>query len=549
MLIGCTTALTLVGETQTPLDSEEVEFVGEAPGVSFTISPPGGTFTDSMEVSLDFEGAEPDIYYTLDGSKPDDRDEHYEGPILLDSSAQVRAIATNRHGDPIGGALSQSYVRLDSELEDFSSNLPLLVLSSDESVPGSRADHTPFALHVFEPDESGRAGLVGRADLDQRLGLKVRGSSTASLPKHSFGLEAWDAEEDSDHSVSLLGMPAESDWVLLAPLAFDRAFMRNALIYQLSNDIGRYAPRSRFVEVFAVGNGSALGEGDYLGVYVLLERVKRADERVDLKTLDPEDIDEPKVTGGYLFKEDRLADGESGFTAGTADGAFDFEQNFVWVDPKEDDIVWQQDQYLRFFLDDFAAALSADDFTHPEDGTHYSEYIDRAAWIDHHILNTFAKNPDAFRLSGYLHKDREGPLVAGPLWDFDRTMGCAEDWRPYDPTWWDPSNLTSDTTFLFDHGFWRGLFRDPEFQQAYWARWSELLDDELSPERVRARVELMATQLEEAAERNFARWPDYPPRGGSYRAEVDLLLEWLEIRNAWISACVATEQPLACTGN
>ena len=151
MLIGCTTALTLVGETQTPLDSEEVEFVGEAPGVSFTISPPGGTFTDSMEVSLDFEGAEPDIYYTLDGSKPDDRDEHYEGPILLDSSAQVRAIATNRHGDPIGGALSQSYVRLDSELEDFSSNLPLLVLSSDESVPGSRADHTPFAHcpHTF----------------------------------------------------------------------------------------------------------------------------------------------------------------------------------------------------------------------------------------------------------------------------------------------------------------------------------------------------------------------------------------------------------------
>ena len=35
------------------------------------------------------------------------------------------------------------------------------------------------------------------------------------------------------------------------------------------------------------------------------------------------------------------------------------------------------------------------DFTHPVTGQHYSAYIDVDAWIDHHILNTLAKNVDA----------------------------------------------------------------------------------------------------------------------------------------------------------
>ena len=150
----------------------------------------------------------------------------------------------------------------------------------------------------------------------------------------------------------------------------------------------------------------------------------------------------------------------------------------------------------------------------PGTDAHYSEWLDVDSFIDHHILNIFTKNPDGFRLSGYFFKEREGTLEAGPIWDFDRTMGCSSDDRAADPTWWDASNYTSDTTYYFTHGWYEGLFDDPEFRAAYWARMDELLNDPLSIEHVHEVVDRMADELAESAERNFDHWSDYPPRGG-----------------------------------
>lgn len=544
LLLWACTATTVDSSTldsSPPEDSVAIEQIGDAPEVSFTADPPGAAFSDTIEVTLSFGGAGPVIHYTTDGSAPDDRDEEYEGPITLERSTLLRAVAVNADGDPIGDAIAHSFVKVDSSIEAFSSDLPLLVLSSDEDLPEERrAEHTPFALHVYDTTD-GRAVIEGVPDLDVRAGLKVRGSSSSSFPKKPYGLEVWDAESDTDRPVELLGMPEESDWVLLSPLVFDRALMRNALIFELSNDVGRYAPRTRFVEVFAVDDDDTLSYDHYRGVYVLMERIKRDDNRVAMTALTPEDITEPELTGGYMWKEDRLAEDEDGFTAGTADGAFTFQQRFVMVDPKEEELRFQQENYLEDHLDDFGNTLNA--------GGDYAAFIDVDSWIDHHILNTYAKNPDAFRLSGYFHKDREGLIQAGPVWDFDRTMGCAEDGRAGQPQWWDPTNLTGDTTDFFDHGWWLGLFRDPDFEAAWVARWKQLLSNELSVATVHAKVDRMAAELEEGAERNFARWPEYAPRdGGDFAYEVQLLKEWLEQRHAWISACLETDNPLSCTG-
>jgi hypothetical protein len=544
LLWACTATTVDSAEDSSVTEPDEVpvESVGDAPEVLFTVSPPPGTFSQNVLVRLEFAGAEPEIYYTLDGTMPDDRDELYEGPITIAETTTLRAVATNADGDPIGNALVASYVHLDSALDDFTSNLPLVVLTSDEALPSERrAEHTAFAMQIYEPGEDGRASFVGEADLDVRMGLKVRGSSSSSFPKKPYGLEVWSAEDDADHSVEILGMPAESDWVLLSPLVFDRALMRNALIYELSRDIGRYAPRTRFVEVFSADRSRDLDEDDYLGVYVLMERIKRDPERVAITGLGEDDIVEPEVTGGYMWKEDRLAEGESGFTAGTAGGTFTFQQRFVLVDPKEEEVRSQQENYLEDLLDDFGDTLN--------EGDSVDAFIDADAFVDHHILNTYAKNPDAFRLSGYFHKDREGLIHAGPIWDFDRTMGCAQDWRASEPTWWDPTNLTTDTTDFFAHGWWLGLFSDPDFTALWVQRWRSVLANELSVETVNAKVDRMAAELSEAAPRNFARWSDYPPRdGGDFAYEVELLKDWLTARHAWISACIEGDDPLACTG-
>src|SRR5207244_4975977 len=128
-------------------------------------------------------------------------------------------------------------------------------------------------------------------------------------PKKSYTLKTVD-DGDDPLNVALLGMPKESDWVLYAPFP-DKTLMRDVLAYELSNEIGRWAPRTRFVELFVNETGGRISRRDYLGVYVFEERVKRSKQRVNLEALQPGSRTEPAVTGGYIFKKDHSDHGDN----------------------------------------------------------------------------------------------------------------------------------------------------------------------------------------------------------------------------------------------
>ncbi len=83
----------------------------------------------------------------------------------------------------------------------------------------------------------------------------------------------------------MLGLPSHSDWVLSDPVVYDRSLIRNALAYALSNRIGRYAPRTRFAEVFMVDDDGDVGAQDFLGFFTLIEKIDRDPDRVDVSRL------------------------------------------------------------------------------------------------------------------------------------------------------------------------------------------------------------------------------------------------------------------------
>jgi hypothetical protein len=525
-----------------------VSQAGTAVAPTLTADPPPGLSLADVAVTLTTDDPSAVIWYTTDGSTPDLRKSAiYTSPIQLVGSEMIRAVAANAYGsDELAGV----WLEGDATAANVSSNLPLVVLWSEGKAPTFKDDvYTAFSVSTFEPPVGGRATWPATATLSARAGLKIRGSSTAYDPKHPYRLETWGPLDDDDQGVVMLGMPSEADWVLGAPMDFDRAFMRDALMFALSNDLGRYAPRTEFAEVFVAERGERVGLDDYVGIYVITEHIEQGPDRVDIAKLLPTDVAEPEVTGGYIFKEDRTGPDETGFTAGTAGGVFSFQQPFVYSDPEEDQIEPEQSAYLIAQLDELGGALASPDFTNPTTGRHYSDIIDVDAWVDHHILNVLAKNPDAFRLSGYYHKDREGPIAAGPIWDFDRTLGCSSDTRAADPTWWDASNVTSDCTYVFEEAFWKGLFADPAFRATYFARWGVLLDNQLSIASIDAVIDGMAARLEEAAPRDYAAWPAYPPRGGSFDSEVALLKTWIAARHDWIAGCLALPDPRTCRGD
>ncbi|HKR06100.1 MAG TPA: CotH kinase family protein, partial [Bacteroidia bacterium] len=126
------------------------------------------------------------------------------------------------------------------------------------------------------------------------IGIETRGHSSQSFPQKQYSFETRDSS-GNDLNASLLGMPAEHDWILYAPYT-DKSCMRNWLVYQLSNDMGQYAVRGKFCELVL--------NGEYKGIYEITETIKRDADRVDIAKLTPNDTIGDDVTGGYIVKID-----------------------------------------------------------------------------------------------------------------------------------------------------------------------------------------------------------------------------------------------------
>jgi CotH kinase protein/Fn3 associated len=506
-------------------DSAPGAVVVEAPvgPLSVLFDPPGRGFSGALDLTLSAGTADTTIHYTLDGSLPNDSSPSYSAPLHITTTSLVRAIAVS--GQTASTVVNHSYISIADDATSFDSNLPVLVvhmLGKDAPATYDR-DYVPATLAVFEP-ANGRTHLTSAATVTSRLGIKVRGRSTRAQAKPSYTIELRGVADD-DAPFPLLGMPSDGDWVLYAPYTFDPSLIRNAVVYELSNRIGRYAPRTKFCELFLVADGDALKASDYVGVYSLTERLTRGDQRIAINKLKKTELTAPAVTGGYIIKIDEPDSPDEAFMAAG--------QTFIYVDPGSDDIAAQQTSYITEYLNSWQSAVSASDGQDPSNGNAYEALMDSSSFVDHHILNMLAKNPDAFVLSAYFYKDRNGPLHAGPVWDFDLGLGNNNDmWgtRSLDPSDWGPGTDAD----AFTRAPYGDLFKHPAFADAYWQRWDQLLASTLTAATFHEVISGYQTQLTEAEARNRVRWPDGAPRNNSYDDELDALESWLNQRVGWI---------------
>lgn len=492
------------------------------------ISPASGTFSTGglngaapplVTITSPQEGAV--IFYTLDGSTPSTASTLYTGPLTINSTTRLRAIAAAPGLLPslVSG---ETWFELAADAVSADSNLPLMIV---DNFNGGRPDFgTAATWMIFERDAgSGRAALTNSPAFATGAFIKVRGSSTAAANKYSLSLEARN-EAGGDRDFTVFGLPDDSDWILNAPYEFDRALLRNPLMYALSHAAGRYAPRTRQVELYLNTDGGAITAADYFGVYAFTEKIKRSPARVDVAEISPLDNSPPGVTGGYLLKIDRADAGENGFPAAG--------QTLYFVDPDEPDISPAQRIWLTWYLNSWQTSLTAPDFFDPLNG--YAQWADPGSFIDHHLLNVAAKNVDALRLSAYFHKDRRGRFAAGPVWDFDRCMDSTDARDDNFNTW---RGETGDYgTDYFRYPWYNEMFADRNFWQAWIDRLEELRRGPLNTAAVHAMVDSMAAEIAEAAPRNFARWSDKPPRFGGWSGEVAHLRSWIASRLAWMDA-------------
>jgi len=509
-------------------------YLGEVSEVKF--SHDAGFYDTPFSVTLATEAEDVVIYYTLDGSEPGKLGGRalsgtvYSGPISISKSTSVRAVAM-KTGWKSSEITTQTYAFLNYDGRGFTSNLPIVVIDTFGESIGQNGHTLGYAAFI-DTASGGRARITDTPDLVTRIGINVRGKSSAGFAKKQYHFETWD-RNNKEVDVSVLGFPAESDWVLQGPYS-DKSLIRNYLSYNWSNEMGQYASRTRFVEVFLNSDGRGGSTSDYMGVYVLMEKIKRGKDRVDIEALGPEDNAEPEITGGYIFKKDKLDSGEPTFNTSTG-------LTLIYVDPNGHDITEPQKTWLRNHIIEFETALRGPNFRDPNVG--YRKYIDVDSFINIHILVELTKNIDGFRLSTYMYKDRGGKITMGPAWDYNLSLGNADYLTGWIPTGWYYDQISAG-----DYPWWRRLFEDPWFQRRYADRWFQLRADLFSTERLLKYVDDTASLLGEAQARNFERWKILGVRlwpnwyiAKTYQEEIDWMKGWLSDRLMWMDRQIGSE--------
>ena len=492
------------------------------PAASVQFSPAGGVYTNDFMVRLTTSGTGAVIRYTSDGSEPTASSPVFSAALAITKSILLKARVFPPDALP-GPTSSQTYTMLDASVLSFNSNLPLVILNAFGGYV-SRDAKTPISATFIEASGR-RSSLTAPADFNGRGTLHIRGRSSLEYRKSSYTFHVKD-DTGSPLKVSLLGFPKDSEWILYAPYP-DKTLIRDALAYELSAKMGHYAPRTRFVELFVNRTGAKLSWQGYAGVYVMVERIKRGKNRVNIAKLEQTDNAEPNISGGYIFKKDHPDKNAPRFA--TTRG-----NSFFYVEPKGEALTSTQKTWLTRYLNRFERALYGPAFKDPAQG--YAAYIDVDSFIDQHWIVEMSKNVDGIRFSNYLHKDRGGKLKMEPIWDWNLSFGNASGKQGWLPQNWYWSQLY-DGEYL-----WYGrLFEDPDFEQKYIDRWGSLRTNVFSSSKILARVDEMAALLNESQARNFRRWPImgryvHPNWyvGRSYEDEITWMKQWIQNRLAWI---------------
>lgn len=424
---------------------------------------------------------------------------------------------------------SAQETRLDS------SNLPIIIIETG----GKNISNSPKVDVSMGIIFNGNGIRNYRSDslnhYNGTIGIELRGQSTQAL----FPMKSYDIELRTSAGIelnqSLLGMPPESDWVLYAPYT-DKTLMRNFLAYTLTQQMGRWASRCRFVELIV--------DNDYKGIYVLLEKIKRGNNRVNISRLLTTDNNGIELSGGYIFSLDKQPNGWfSRYSVPNAQS--NPYRQFSYVYPKADNITSQQKNYIRNFVDEFETLLAGPDFQHPTKGVRKT--ADLTSFADYFILNELSRNVDGYRLSSYFHKNKSSindKIVAGPVWDYDLAFRNANYCNGSETGGWAfrfnyvcPGDGAGLVPF-----WWERLLMDTAFSASLRCRWEDLRTNILSEKNFNHLIDSIAELTSEARTRHFKRWPvlgkyvwpNPNPIPLNYEEEITSLKNWLRLRAEWI---------------
>ena len=298
------------------------------------------------------------------------------------------------------------------DLPTVSTNLPLLYIYTPDNTPITSKDEWINDSQVYLKDTDGTVTSLGVAQ------VRGRGNTTwKNFDKKPYTFKL-------DKKASILGMPKDKRWNLLAN-AVDRTRLRNDVALELGRRLGPdhgqnyldWTPRGRYVELFL--------NGTHMGNYYLVEHIKIAADRVPITEMKSTDITEPEITGGYLLELSIEMDEVNKFYTNGYPDAYPYKDGLhggsggtyklpvMIKDPDEDVLVTEQFNWIKNYINGLESNIRWN-------SGGWTGKVDMDSFICWMFIQEIVGNYEPFHpKSSYMHKDREGKLVMGPLWDFD----------------------------------------------------------------------------------------------------------------------------------
>jgi hypothetical protein len=415
------------------------------------------------------------------------------------------------------------------------SNLPIITINSNGNI--SDEPKVSANIKVYNKGLGQINKLTDNPQYSGRIGIETRGSTSQGFPKQPYGFETWDAG-NNDIDTTLLGMPSESDWVLNAAFN-DKTLMRDVLAYHWGDTIMKYAPKSRYCELII--------NGEYKGIYVLMEKIKRSKNRVKIDKLDNTISSGDELTGGYIVKMDKETGNVSTSTWLSTYPAIpntDRITIFQLEYPNDKNVNSPQINYIKSHIRKVEDVINSPQFADPVNG--WRKYIDEGELMDFIIINELCKNVDGYRLSTYFYKERDskgGKIKMGPLWDFNLSMGNADycTGGGTDGLVITDFNKVCGGDYWTVHFWWEKFLQDKKFYDDLKKRWRTLRNERFSTDNLLMTIDSIHNYLKPAIGRNFTRWPIlgqyvWPNSfiGNTYEDEINFIRNWTRDRAAYL---------------
>lgn len=457
----------------------------------------------------------------------------YSAVLLIAGALSVLVIA---HKDTENGWVHQHREYQGQEAEAcsheeglFCSHLPVMeIITGGQTIPGLQREKDFITTEVMVFDkENGRNHLTDEPTLTCRANIRYRGNSSLLFDKHSYNFNTVD-ENGADKEYSFMGMPEDNSWALNGPF-LDKTLIRNYMCMNLYGEMTGYAPRVRFFELWL--------DGEYQGVYLMMEKVSRSEERVNITKCDPND---PFTS--YIVRLDR-GDAPENELNNFSEYAMKIKPDTA-VNKYAFDIVYpglkNLTPELKTYIEDDLSRIEKAIFSYDYDSEiyGYESHLDVSSFVDYFIFNEFMQNYDAGIYSTYLYKDVRGKLTIGPVWDFNNACDNYMN-----------EQHNGDGFGIYGNYFYSMLFKEEDFVEQVIDRYYELREGVLNEEYIMQYIDETVCFLGDAAERNFSVWgysfdpahvnednrlepPERNPE--DYEEAIEQLKNFIKARGEWL---------------